>query len=214
MPAAEGLPPGDVRARMDRMYAPQIPVYDLTRKYYLLGRDRLIAGVDARPGETVLEVGCGTGRNLVLIGKRRPGALLLGIDAAAPMLAAASRALRRQGLGADLVRGTAETLDVGHVDHVVISYTLSMVDDPAAAVRAAVAALRPGGRLHVVDFGDQAGLPAWFRRALTAWLARFGVRHRPEVESCLRGLAAAGQGRLEVVPVARGYALLLRFTRG
>lgn len=49
--AAERIPaPRDVRARMDRMYRFQQPIYDLTRKYYLFGRDRLIAGLDLRPG--------------------------------------------------------------------------------------------------------------------------------------------------------------------
>jgi S-adenosylmethionine-diacylgycerolhomoserine-N-methlytransferase len=214
--------PGDIRARMDRMYRPQAPFYDLTRKCYLLGRDRLIAGLDARPGQVLLEVGCGTGRNLVLIGRRHPGVGLLGVDAAAPMLAAAGRALRRRGLAgrALLARGVAERLDLGElfgltrpVDHVVISYTLSMVDDPEAALRAALGALRPGGRLHVVDFGDQAGLPAWFRRLLAAWLAGFGVRHWPEVEAALRGLAGAGPGRYEREEIAGGYALLSRFDK-
>lgn len=221
MPAAEDFSPGTIQARMDRMYAPQIPVYDLTRKYYLLGRDRLIAGIDARPGEALLEVGCGTGRNLAAIGRRYPGVALHGLDAAAPMLAAAERTLRKGGVAdrTRLARGVAEALDLERlfgraepVDHVVVSYTLSMVDDPEAALRMALQALRPGGRLHLIDFSDGAGLPAWFRRMLTGWLARFGVRHRPEVEAYLRRLAAAGEGRLEVAPVGGRYALLMRLT--
>ena len=40
-----------------------------------------------------------------------------------------------------------------------------MVDEPEAAVRAAVRHLAPGGTLHIVDFGDMAGLPGWFRGA-------------------------------------------------
>ena len=61
---------------------------------------------------------------------------------------------------ATLARGVAEALDpralFGHgggFDHVTISYCLSMVDDPEAALRAAAATWRPGGTLHVVDFG-------------------------------------------------------------
>lgn len=216
------LPQADIRARMDRMYRPQTLVYDLTRKYYLLGRDRLIDGLDARPGEIVLEVGCGTGRNLVRTGRRYPGVALLGVDAAAPMLATARRALRRHRLTgrARLARGVAERLDLEAlfrlarpVDHVVVSYTLSMVDDPAAAIGAAVAVLRPGGRLHLVDFGDGAGLPAWARHLLAAWLRRFGVRHRPEVEATLDRLAIEGVGACRREDLAGRYAVLHRFTK-
>lgn len=214
----EALARDDIRARMDRMYRPQTLVYDLTRRYYLLGRDRLIDGMDARPGEAVLEVGCGTGRNLAEIGRRYPGVRLSGLDAAAPMLATAEAKLRRLGLAARLTRGVAEEVapdaEEGGFHHVVLSYVLSMVDDPTAAVRAAAGALRPGvGTLHVVDFGSMAGLPAPVPALMRGWLARFGVRHRPEVEATLRELAAGGRGRLtEAARIARGYALLLRFT--
>jgi S-adenosylmethionine-diacylgycerolhomoserine-N-methlytransferase len=215
-------PAEDIRARMDRMYRPQQRIYDLTRKHYLLGRDRLIAELAARPGQSVLDVGCGTGRNLVLIGRRYPAARLFGLDAAAPMLETAAASLARAGVPARLARGVAEELDPqalfgldGGFDHVTISYCLSMVDDPAGAVRAAARHLAPGGTLHVVDFGDMAGLPSWFRRLMTAWLARFRVRHRPEVEATLRALEAEGAGRVEAFPIAGRYALLFRLrTRG
>ncbi|TIM21480.1 MAG: SAM-dependent methyltransferase, partial [Mesorhizobium sp.] len=51
---------------MDGVYRWQRHIYDLTRKYYLLGRDRLIDGLDVPVGGTVLELGCGTGRNIIL----------------------------------------------------------------------------------------------------------------------------------------------------
>ena len=76
------------------MYRYQRHIYDLTRKYYLLGRDRLIAGLDVPPGGTVLEVGCGTGRNLVLAARRYPAARLFGLDISAAMLDTAQAAWR------------------------------------------------------------------------------------------------------------------------
>ena len=138
---AAALPQADIRARMDRMYRPQTLVYDLTRKYYLLGRDRLIDGLDARPGEIVLEVGCGTGRNLVRIGRRYPGVALLGVDAAAPMLATARRALRRNRLAgrARLARGVAERLDLEAL------FRLARPADHVVDLLHALHGRRPGG---------------------------------------------------------------------
>ena len=207
----------DIRVRMDRMYRPQKHLYDLTRRYYLLGRDRLIAELGARAGQSVLDIGCGTGRNLALIGRRHPGVGLHGLDAAAPMLEAAAAQIEAAGLRARLERGVAEELDpvalFGHrggFDHVTISYCLSMVDDPEAALRAAWRHLAPGGTLHIVDFGDMAGLPGWCRRLMVAWLARFHVRHRPEIERTLAELAAVHGGRLERTDIGGRYAMLLR----
>lgn len=208
----------DIRQRMARMYRPQKYIYDLTRLYYLLGRDRLIAELNLRPGQSVLDIGCGTGRNLALIGARWPDAWLYGLDAAEPMLAVARARLRRDGVRATLAHGVAEALDPALTfgsrgfDHVTISYCLSMVDDPVAAIRAVAAALRPGGTLHLVDFGDMARLPRWFAALMHAWLARFHVRHRPEIEATLRALADERGGRLELTEIAGRYALLIRFT--
>ena len=60
----------DHRAHMDGIYRYQRYIYDLTRKYYLLGRDRLLADLEPPDGGTILEIGCGTGRNLVLAARR------------------------------------------------------------------------------------------------------------------------------------------------
>ena len=65
---------------MDRIYRHQRHIYDATRKYYLLGRDRLILGLDMQPGQSLMEIGCGTGRNLALASRLYPGIDLYGLD--------------------------------------------------------------------------------------------------------------------------------------
>ncbi|MDX5362176.1 MAG: class I SAM-dependent methyltransferase, partial [Alphaproteobacteria bacterium] len=77
--------------RMDRMYRYQRHIYDLTRKYYLLGRDRAIEGLRLPSRGRLLEVGCGTGRNLLAAHRRYPEARLYGLDISAQMLASAHR---------------------------------------------------------------------------------------------------------------------------
>ena len=80
---------------MDAIYRTQRHFYDLTRKYYLLGRDRLIRDLAPPPGGTVLEIGCGTGRNLISAARAWPEARLFGIDISEAMLATARAKVAR-----------------------------------------------------------------------------------------------------------------------
>jgi S-adenosylmethionine-diacylgycerolhomoserine-N-methlytransferase len=209
--------PADVARRMERIYRPQRLIYDATRRYYLIGRDRLLAGIQAQPGETVLEVGCGTGRNLVHLARRYPQARLIGVEPSPAMLETASRSLQRHGVDATLLQGTAESLSAtalgrpGGLDHVLFSYVLSMIDEPAAAVDRALALLRPGGILHIVDFGDLADLPPSAASLLRTWLRWFEVDPRPDAGRRLVALTATGTGTLTRQRLGRGYAELLQF---
>ncbi len=198
---------------MDRIYRHQRHFYDASRKYYLLGRDVLIGELDIRPGAKVLEVGCGTGRNLAQIARRYPGTVLHGLDISRQMLATARAALDRLGIVAALAQSDASGFDAQalfgrKMDRVVLSYALSMIPDWQAAIRCGFGALAPGGQLHIVDFGSQRGLPSWFRRLLYAWLARFEVTPRFELEVELRSLAAETGASVEFTERYRSYCLL------
>ena len=81
---------------MDAIYRYQRYVYDATRKFYLLGRDRLIDELAPPPGGRVLEIACGTGRNLIAAARRYPGARFYGFDISPAMLDTA-RAADPQG---------------------------------------------------------------------------------------------------------------------
>jgi S-adenosylmethionine-diacylgycerolhomoserine-N-methlytransferase len=206
----------EVRARMDRIYRPQRHIYDLTRKYYLLGRDRLLSEMAVRPGETVLEVGCGTGRNLARLAALYPGARLIGVEPSAAMLETARSAAARSGGAVRLLQGTAEDLDLampGLADgahHILFSYVLSMVVDPARAIDRALGVGLPGAVLHVVDFGDMKGLPRPAAAALRAWLRWFHVIPRPDAARHLAAIEAEGRGRHTAARIGGGYAELLR----
>jgi S-adenosylmethionine-diacylgycerolhomoserine-N-methlytransferase len=199
---------------MDAIYRYQRYVYDLTRKYYLLGRDRMLADLAPPHAGTVLEIGCGTGRNLILAARRYPAARCYGFDISRMMLETAAGSVAKAGL-ADRVKlavGDATSFDtkamfgVAEFDRVFISYALSMIPPWRQVLAPALAAVKPGGRLHIVDFGQQDGWPVWFRRALFAWLAKFTVHPRAELEAELEALARRSGATLRFERPYRGYS--------
>ena len=193
---------------MDEVYRGQRHIYDVTRKYYLFGRDTLIAGLNARPGMRVLEVACGTGRNLAKIGKAWPGVRLFGLDISAEMLKSARAAL---GAEARLGQGDACAFDPQALlgepafDRIVLSYSLSMIPDWQRALDHAASQLAPGGTLHVVDFGDCHGLPVVMQLLLRRWLAKFHVEPRATLAEVAARIAAARGLRLESQRGPLGY---------
>ena len=185
---------GGHAALMDEVYRGQRHIYDLTRKYYLFGRDTLIEGLDARPGMRVLEVACGTGRNLAKIGKAWPGVRLFGLDISAEMLKSARAAVgeeARLGQGDACAFDPQTLLGEPGFERIVLSYSLSMIPDWQGALDHAASLLAEGGELHVVDFGDLEGMPALFARGLKAWLAKFHVTPRAEMAAAVARIAAA-----------------------
>src|SRR6201999_1392975 len=161
----------EATGRMNRMYRLQRHIYDGTHRYYLLGRDQMIAGLQPAPSARVLEIGCGTGRNLVLATKRYPDTYFFGVDVSTEMLTSALTAISRHGL--------ASRIRVAHGDATAFdpqfSFGIPSVDD-------AIDQLNPGGQLHVVDFGCQERLPGVSRSLLLSWLKLFDVTPRNDLE--------------------------------
>lgn len=190
----------DHAALMDDVYRYQRYVYDFTRKYYLFGRDRLIAGLDLKPDDRLIEIGCGTARNLVKIAKAYPKSRLFGLDASAEMLETAQKAVNRAGLQERITlrQAYAEDLTPGifgetaPFDAAVFSYSLSMIPDWKQALKAADANLAPNGKLHVVDFGDLKGLGRPWGDLLRKWLALFHVAPREELIQTIETEAQRG----------------------
>jgi S-adenosylmethionine-diacylgycerolhomoserine-N-methlytransferase len=199
---------------MNRTYRYQRHIYDLTRKYFLLGRDRLIDDLAPRDGDAVLEIGCGTGRNLAVAAARYPAAHLCGIDVSTEMLASAFAAIARGGLAprVRLAHADATSFDpqpsfgIARFDRVLVSYSLSMIPQWEAVIDHALAILGPGGELHIVDFGGQRRLPSIFRTLLRRWLAVFHVIPRDDLEAALRARAHARNASLIFARPYRDYA--------
>jgi S-adenosylmethionine-diacylgycerolhomoserine-N-methlytransferase len=204
---------------MDDVYRHQRYIYNLTRKYYLFGRDTLIRDLNLRDGERLIEIGCGTARNLVAIAQRYPKARLYGLDASQEMLKSASASIARSGLSGriNLIHAYAEDLtpklfgEDAPFDRAVFSYSLSMIPDWRKALRAAAGAIGPQGHVHAVDFGDLTGLGPVFAGLLSTWLKQFHVEPRVEIlQSLERNLPSEGT-ELRVLPAR--YAFILRGNR-
>ncbi|KFB09673.1 class I SAM-dependent methyltransferase [Nitratireductor basaltis] len=205
---------------MDGVYGRQRHIYDATRKFYLLGRDRLIRELALPNGSAVLELGCGTGRNLALAAARYPGARFHGLDISKAMLETAARRLARDHIDdiVQLAEGDATHFDPqalfgrARFDCVFLSYAISMIPPWKQAVTQGLDVLEPGGTLHIVDFGSQEHLPRAFRWLLHRWLSAFHVTPRESLREFLESECESRGARLSFESLFRGYAVLARIT--
>ncbi len=204
-----------IKKNMDNMYRWTRHIYDLTRKYYLLGRDELITHLNAKDNDIICEVGCGTARNLIKIAKSYPKSRFYGLDASDEMLKTAKQNVDRSELQSEisLKQGFSQSFDPKTlfsletpVDKLVYSYALSIIPPWQESIDHAVKILPSGGEMHIVDFGGQEGLPSWFRSFLFWWLGQFHVYYKPEILDYLKRLEVEKKGTLDVVHLYKGYA--------
>ncbi|WP_204038537.1 class I SAM-dependent methyltransferase, partial [Micromonospora qiuiae] len=117
-----------------------------------------LAGIE--PDQTVVDVGCGTGNLSFAVLAAQPSARVTGLDPDADALRRAARKARRRGVALTLVQGYADRIPAENasLDHVVSSLALHHVDDDGriAFARDTLRALRPGGKVTIVDFGGPA----------------------------------------------------------
>jgi len=139
-------------------------LYDLFFQLALIGREtsfreQLLELAGLRPGEAVLDVGCGTG-SLALMAKEAVGGegIVCGIDATAQMVSWAGQKARRAGAEVDFRQACAQALPFPDTFFDVVLSTLMLHHLPKKA-RTQLAAearrvLKPGGRILIVDFAE------------------------------------------------------------
>jgi len=213
--------PDEAFEKMDRMYRHQRYFYDLTRKYYLLGRDRMLREMKISDGENVLEIGCGTARNLTILAKKHGGAHFFGLDASAEMLKTAQRKVDAKHLeNVTLKTALADEFSFDETfgltrkfDACFFSYAVSIIPPWKQSIENALRNLKAGKSLYIVDFYDQRNLPMWFQKTLKGWLKQFHVKYPKGLIPFLENLERNGFGRLKVTPLYRRYSLIAEFRK-
>lgn len=214
-------PEQNAASHMDGIYRYQRYIYDVSRKYFLFGRDTMLDGLKPPAGGAVLEIGCGTGRNLILAARRYPDARFYGFDISRMMLETAEANIARMRFAdritvaeGDATDFSAENLfGIPAFDRVFISYALSMIPPWQQVLPQALNALKSGGSLHIVDFSEQTRMPKLAKAALRAWLKKFSVHPRAELEAELRQLADQNGCDLKFERLFADYAHLAVLTK-
>jgi S-adenosylmethionine-diacylgycerolhomoserine-N-methlytransferase len=213
-----GMPRGASHAdSLAAFYGPQAQHYDRFRERLLQGRAELIERLPIVDGAHVVELGGGTGRNAEFFGDSLALIATLEIvDVCAPLLAEA-RERARHVPALRVVEADATTYrPAAPVDVVYFSYALTMIPDWRAAIANAVAMLKPGGVLGVVDFyvsqtrpaSDCTRHDAITRAFWPRWFAHDGVKlsdaHLPMLRnSVAQETLIEARAKVPFLPVGR-----------
>lgn len=159
--------------------------YDLaTRLFYLLGyqqhayRRRAVQALQLRPGDTVVELGCGTGLNFPFLEQAiGPEGRIVGVDLTEAMLTQGKRRVDASGWSnVDLVQADALEFEFPTAVNAVIStYALSLVPECSEVIARGGEALSTGGRWAVLDIKLPQNAPRWLERVGLATLRPFAV---------------------------------------
>ena len=175
------LTPSQTRA----LYRRLAPRYDrLVELFRLSGarvstyRRRAVEALSVSPGDTVVDLGCGTGRNFPWLERTvTDSGRIVGVDLTDAMLREARHRVESAGwANVDLVEADVGDYELpGNMGGVLSTFAMTMFDDYDGVIRRAAEALRPGGRLAILEMKRPEGLPEWMVR-FGAWPLRpFGV---------------------------------------
>jgi len=206
---------------MDLIYRYQLRFYDATRRLFLFGRNGLLESDRPRTGDTVLEMGCGTGRNLIMLARKYESVNFYGVDASSAMIGFAGGRVEKASLSdrIQLAHCLAEDLDHQKTfgkdqpfDSVFFSYSLTMMPKWRDALTAAIRNLATTGSLHVVDFWDQRRWPGFLRTAIKKWLSLFRVRFDSKMINALEEYSFRPGSKLTLKSILRDYAFSASLT--
>ena len=161
----------------------------------------------AKPGEHVIDIGCGTGDTLLAFAKVvGPSGSVLGVDVSVPMLGFAKHRAAEAGLGnvtCALADATSYAFEPRWADLVYSRFGVMFFDDPIKAFTNIRSGMKAGGRLVFVCFRSMPESP-WFRVPIEA--ARPHVPPQPTVDPMAPGMfSLAREERLRGILTEAGF---------
>jgi ubiquinone/menaquinone biosynthesis C-methylase UbiE len=159
--------------------------YDFTANlYYLLGyrewayRQKAIDELNLKPGDTVVEIACGTGLNFSHYQKALGSqGKIIGVDLTDAMLAQAQRRIKEHGWkNVELVQADARDYRFSEgVNAIISTYALSLIPESRGVIEKGVEALAPGGRFSILEMQMPDNWPTWFVNAGIWLMSPFAI---------------------------------------
>jgi ubiquinone/menaquinone biosynthesis C-methylase UbiE len=215
------------REHLIETYRNKAKHYDLTSRFYPVPgyphrahRLRAVQALGLRPGDSVVEIACGTGLNFSLIEQAiGPDGRIIGVDLTDAMLAQAQHRIETNGWSnISLVQADAAEFDFpSEVDAILSTYALSQVPECGDVIVRGAAALSRGGRWVVVDLKVPDGAPRWLTQIGIALVRPFGsidewIARRPW--DGIRAAMQDGLADLSWTELVFGTAFLAAGSRG
>jgi demethylmenaquinone methyltransferase/2-methoxy-6-polyprenyl-1,4-benzoquinol methylase len=215
------------REHLIETYRKKAKHYDITSRFYpapgypqRAQRRRAVQALGLRPGDSVIDVACGTGLNFPLIeGVIGPDGRIVGVDLTDAMLAQAQDRIDTNGWSnISLVQADAADFDFpSEVDAILSTYALSQVPECAEVIAHGAAALSAGGRWVVLDLKIPDNTPRWLTQIGIATVGRVGsleqwIARRPW--EAIRAAMQEGLADLTWTELCFGTAFLAAGSRG
>jgi ubiquinone/menaquinone biosynthesis C-methylase UbiE len=167
------------------LYRRRAKLYDFSANaYYLLGfrefayRKIGIKALNLKKGDTVVEIGCGTGLNFNLLRKQvGPKGNIIGVDLTPEMLEEADKRIRRNGWqNVTLVQSDAAEYQFSEqIDGIISTFAITLVPEYDGIIQNGAAALSPNARFVVVDFKKPDKWPMWIIKLFVILTRPFGI---------------------------------------
>ena len=173
------------KSEIVNLYRKRAENYDFSANlYYLIGvrenlyRTMAVNALDLKPGDTVLEIACGTGLNFSRL-QKAVGATgkIIGIDMTDKMLDQARKRIAVTGwTNVELIKTDAAKYDFPRGFNGILStFAITLIPEYDQIIKRGSDALDPGGRFAILDFKEPAGKPRWLTAVLVALTRPFGV---------------------------------------